>query len=52
MNEQTSNGVIVSTANIKGEWIEGQKIPVTFMTASQIQERANREGDFLYRSRR
>jgi hypothetical protein len=51
MQEQRSNGVILSTKNIKPEWVQGlQGVRVRLMSQSRIQQKADREGDFLYMS--
>lgn len=48
-SEQRNKSVIVSTENIKPEWLIGvTDLKLKFMTQSQIRQKANREGDFLY----
>jgi Carboxypeptidase regulatory-like domain len=47
--EQRDKGVILSTSNIKPEWVKDvQGIRIRLMDQKQIQRRADREGDFLY----
>ena len=49
MREQREGGIIVSTRNIKPEWLNGiSNVKVELMSQSQIQQEANHEGDFLY----
>ncbi|MGH9906176.1 MAG: hypothetical protein ACRD8U_11425, partial [Pyrinomonadaceae bacterium] len=46
-----AKGVILSTRNIKPEWIKGiQDTTIKLMSQKQIQRKADREGDFLYLS--
>lgn len=48
MSEQRKK-LNVSTENIKREWLDGvTDIKLKFLTQSQIQQRADRKGDFLY----
>lgn len=47
--EQRDKGVILSTRNIKPEWVKDvQGIRIRLMGQKQIQRKADREGDFLY----
>jgi len=47
--EQRDKGVILSTSNIKPEWVKDvQGIRIRLMDQKQIQRKADREGDFLY----
>ncbi|MDX6712220.1 MAG: Carboxypeptidase regulatory-like domain, partial [Blastocatellia bacterium] len=47
--ERRDKGVILSTSNIKPEWVKDvQGIRIRLMNQKQIQRRADREGDFLY----
>ena len=49
MSEQRNKVIIVSTENIKAEWFKGvTDLKLKFMSQSQIQQKADREGDFLY----
>lgn len=49
MKEQLTEDLIVSTANIKPEWLNGiTDIKFKFLSQNQIQQKADREGDFLY----
>lgn len=49
--EQRDKGVILSTRNIRPEWIKGvQGITIKLMSQSQIQRKADRERDFLHMS--
>lgn len=48
-SEQRNKVVIVSTENIKPEWLIGvTDLKLKFMSQSQIRQKADREGDFLY----
>ena len=49
MTEQKNKDLVVSTENIKPEWFKGvTDVKLKFLPQSQIQQKANREGDFLY----
>lgn len=49
MPEQEEKGIVVSTENIKPEWLKGiTEIKLKVMSQSQVQQRADRGGDFLY----
>lgn len=46
---QREKSLIVSTKNIDLEWLHGINAPrIEFLSQTQIQKRANREGDFLF----
>ena len=48
-SEQKNDGIIVSTGNIKSEWLKNLTFPkMKFMSRTQIQQKADREGDFLF----
>lgn len=49
MKEQREKDIIVSTKNIKSEWLSGlSDIKFRLMSQKQIQQKADSEGDFLY----
>ena len=49
--KQRDNGVILSTENIKPEWVkEVAGIRISLMAQKQIRRKADREGDFLFLS--
>jgi len=49
--EQSDKGVILSTRNIKPEWVKDVPgIRISLLGQKQIQAKADREGDFLYMS--
>ena len=46
---QREAGVILSTKNIKPEWLRDfQGLRIQFLTPNEIQRKANKEGDFLF----
>jgi hypothetical protein len=51
MSEQRVDGVILSSKNIKPEWIKSPLgVKIKLMSQRQIQQKADRQGDFLYMS--
>ena len=49
--EQREAGVILSTKNLKREWLQGfQGVRIQLSTPEQIQRKADNEGDFLFLS--
>ena len=47
--EQRKTGVILSTKNIKPEWLRGfQGVRIQFLTPAEIQRKADKEGDFPF----
>ena len=49
--EQQEGGVVLSTKNIKPEWLKGvEGLSVQLLTPAQIQRKADSEGDFLFLS--
>lgn len=47
--EQLDKGIILSTRNIKAEWVKDlQGVSIELMDQKRIQRKADRKGDFLY----
>jgi Carboxypeptidase regulatory-like domain len=49
--EQREGGVVLSTKNIKPEWLQGvEGLSIELLTPAEVQRRADRQGDFLFLS--
>ena len=49
--EQREGGVVLSTKNIKPEWVQGiEGLSIQLLTPAEIQRKADNQGDFLFLS--